>query len=136
SSINTKTIVQNLGNTYINEHGYLKIQNNGGGGGKSFNLPEHLILQNEKRILDKNIGYNFNVGAYKISSTLLYGYNQRSISIRNIYVIPIYLIILLTLLLGLCILILVKSRRFICAYLCLILEKISYEIKKYKKVIN
>lgn len=136
SSINTKTIVQNLGNTYINEHGYLKIQNTGGGGGKSFSLPEHLILQNEKRILDKNIGYNFNIGAYKISSTLIYGYNQRSISIRNIYVIPIYLIILLTFLLGFCILIIVKNKRLSGVYFRLILEKIRYEIKRYKKTFS
>ncbi len=135
-SINTRTVVQNLSNTYINEHAYLKVQSLSEDKVESFNLPQHLILQNEKRILNKNIGYNFNIGAYKISSTLLYGYNQRSKDITSIYVIPIYLIILLTLLLGFCILVVVKNKRLVVRYISSILKKTNYGIKKYKKIFS
>ncbi len=130
-TINTETVIQNLGNTYINEHGYLSVKSSGKS--KNFNLPVHLILQNEKRILDKNIAYNFNIGSYTISSTLLYGYNQRSKIIKNIYIIPIYLIILLTFLIGFCILVLVKNKHLLSVGFNLILEKVNHEIKRYKK---
>lgn len=135
SNINIKTIVQNLGNTYINEHGYLNVQNMLRDNSKSFNLPAHLILQNEKRALDKNISYSFNMGSYRISSTMIYGYNQKSKNITVIYIIPMSIIIvLLIFLIGLCILIIAKNKHLISVRL--VLERIDYEIKKYKKTTN
>ena len=120
--------VENIGNDYIIENGIIYLEKSNNQKKTISNIPQHIILQKEKRKIMSNVKESLSFGQYSIYSSIKYGYNQGSIDSKSIVILPIYLIILTSVAILFILYIITFKRKFLFNYL-----KEKYE-KVYKKI--
>jgi hypothetical protein len=121
--------IKNLSNDYIIENGSIYLDKSNNQRKTISNIPQHIILQKEKRKIVSNVKESLSFGQYNIYSSIRYGYNQGSIDSKSIIILPIYFIILTSLVILFILYIVTFKKKFLFKYIKEKYEKVHKKIR-------